>query len=105
MVLTVRSLSTSIPSLDGTKPEQMTTTIADFERDLNSAFGAALAEVSNDGGSSWKACGVALYFESYSSWKGKCLYLEVFSELCYPSFAVRTGMAALHVVCLSLRTY
>lgn len=56
------------------EPEAVETTVADFARDLGTAFHAALAEV--PAGDGWRAVGVALYFFSYSSWTGRALYLE-----------------------------
>lgn len=54
----------------------MVTRVGDFARDLNTAFSAALAELSVDGGATWRAVGVALYFDSYSSLTGRSCYLE-----------------------------
>jgi hypothetical protein len=69
----------------------MVTTAGDFERDLNSAFAAALAEVSDDGRAR-RAVGVALYFQSYSSWTGKALYLEdIFVEPAFRGTDRRRG--------------
>lgn len=67
------------------EPESMKTTVADFERDgfdtQPPLFFATLAECRTDtrgdeSGTEWTAVGISLYFTSYSSWVGKCLYLE-----------------------------
>ena len=54
-------------------PDEVTITIEELERDgfgRHTIWEAILAEY-ND-----KVIGMALYFFSYSTWKGKCIYLE-----------------------------
>lgn len=45
-------------------------------KDLGDVCFAIIGEVSEDRGASWRAAGYALFFETYSSWTGKALYLE-----------------------------
>jgi GNAT superfamily N-acetyltransferase len=54
-------------------PNEVTVTIEDLKRDgfgKNPVFEIILAENNND------ILGMAFYFYSYSTWKGKCIYLE-----------------------------
>lgn len=50
--------------------------VESLEKDLGDVCFAVIGEVSEDGGASWRAAGYALFFESYSSWTGKAMYLE-----------------------------
>jgi diamine N-acetyltransferase len=58
----------------------MTSTVDDLRRDgferCPPSFYADFAECTTDNGICWKAVGLSLYFTSYSSWKGKRMYLE-----------------------------
>lgn len=58
------------------EPDAMVTSVADFEREVNVSFSAALAEVSTDAGASFTAVGVALFFDNFSSAAGRGAYLE-----------------------------
>jgi GNAT superfamily N-acetyltransferase len=54
-------------------PEQVTNTPADMLRDgfgANPAFGLLVAEVEGE------VVGMSIYFIRYSTWKGRCLFLE-----------------------------
>ena len=55
-------------------PEQVTNTVIQLEIDLfdNPICSAIVAEQENE------ILGFALYYTSYSTWKGRCLYLEDF---------------------------
>jgi GNAT superfamily N-acetyltransferase len=62
------------------QPRSMTSTVDDFRRDgfetSPPLFYADLAECSVDGGRAWRAVGVSLYYTTYSSWRGRTMYLE-----------------------------
>jgi GNAT superfamily N-acetyltransferase len=54
-------------------PHEVTVTVADMERDgfgKNPIFDFFVAEAEN------KIIGIALYYIKYSTWKGKCVFLE-----------------------------
>jgi GNAT superfamily N-acetyltransferase len=52
-------------------PDEVEITIERLSNDLkNNLFGFYVAEYDGD------LCGMALYYYRYSTWKGKCLYLE-----------------------------
>lgn len=54
-------------------PHEVTVTVADMERDgfgENPIFDFFVAEAEN------KIIGIALYYIKYSTWKGKCVFLE-----------------------------
>ncbi len=55
------------------EPEALTATVEDYHRDFaEGCFEAILAEQEG------KIQGMALYYDTYSTWKGKMLYLEDF---------------------------
>lgn len=60
--------------------DEMETSLEDFRRDGFERdpplFYAALAERHNPHDNRWHAVGFAMFFLSYSSWKGRSLYLE-----------------------------
>lgn len=54
-------------------PNEVTVTLEDLEKDgfgKNPVFEVILAEENNE------VLGMAFYFYAYSTWKGKCIYLE-----------------------------
>jgi diamine N-acetyltransferase len=94
----------------------MTTSVQDFERDgfetSPPLFYSALAEYSCDGGTSWRAVGVSMFFVSYSSWCGKTLYLEdFFVEVAWRKRGLGTRLmehavdAAIEMQCSRLQWY
>lgn len=54
-------------------PKEVTITLADLETDGFGAHPLFHLFVASEGLS---ICGMALYFYSYSTWKGRCIYLE-----------------------------
>lgn len=55
------------------EPEAVTASLADYERDFDNIFHAFVAENSQG-----KLIGMALYYLTFSTWKGRMLYLEDF---------------------------
>ncbi|MEN8786980.1 MAG: GNAT family N-acetyltransferase, partial [Flavobacteriales bacterium] len=54
-------------------PEEVTVTLADYERDFDQhIFDIIVAEQENE------IVGIAFYYMTYSTWKGKMLFLEDF---------------------------
>lgn len=54
-------------------PEQVTLTLEELENDGfgdNPIYGLFVAEINNE------VIGIALYYEKYSTWQGRCVYLE-----------------------------
>lgn len=60
------------------QPEALTQTVADYQRDgfetSPPLFVASLAECKEN--DKWVAVGLALWYFTYSTWKGKSFYLE-----------------------------
>lgn len=60
------------------QPDAVTQTVEDYKRDAfeteNPLFYASLIEYSND--NETEAVGVAVWYFTYSTWKGKSFYLE-----------------------------
>ncbi len=55
------------------EPEAVTATLADYHKDFEAGiFQASVAVIDN------KVVGMALYYMTYSTWKGRMLYLEDF---------------------------
>lgn len=56
-------------------PENHTATVADYERDLAAAWFAGQVAVDD---ASQEVLGMIFFYESYSTWRGRMLYLEDF---------------------------
>ena len=53
-------------------PDEVRTTLADYERDFDHIFHTIVAEANG------RIVGMALYFMTFSTWKGRMLWLEDF---------------------------
>lgn len=66
------------------RPQSLEQTADDYKRDAFGSkqplFYAAVAECNND--ETWKPVGYAVWFYSYSTWKGRGFYLEDCKSLC-----------------------